>query len=44
MDRAYHAELRALCENIIVAQSAEIEQMQTWLCQWYGECGRKSAS
>jgi uncharacterized protein (DUF305 family) len=37
-DTAYHAELRELCENIIRTQSAEITQMQTWLCQWYGEC------
>lgn len=38
VDKAYHAELRELCENIIRTQSAEIAQMQTWLCQWYGEC------
>ncbi len=38
LDKAYHAELRELCENIIRTQSAEITQMQTWLCQWYGEC------
>ena len=34
LDRAYHTELRELCENIIRTQSP----MQTWLCQWYGEC------
>lgn len=38
LDKAYHTELRELCENIISTQSAEIAQMQTWLCQWYGEC------
>jgi uncharacterized protein (DUF305 family) len=38
LDKAYHAELRELCENIVRTQSAEIAQMQTWLCQWYGEC------
>jgi uncharacterized protein (DUF305 family) len=38
LDKAYHTELRELCENIIRTQSAEIAQMQTWLCQWYGEC------
>jgi uncharacterized protein (DUF305 family) len=38
LDKAYHAELRELCENIITTQSAEIAQMQTWLCQWYDEC------
>lgn len=36
--RAYHAQLRGLCENIIEAQTAEIELMRTWLCQWYGIC------
>lgn len=36
--KAYHAELRELCQNIITTQSAEIVLMQTWLCQWYGEC------
>ena len=36
--RAYHAQLRRLCENIIETQSAEIEQMQRWLCEWYGIC------
>lgn len=38
LDKAAHAELRELCENIIATQSAEIQQLQTWLCQWYGEC------
>ena len=38
LDKAFHAELRALCERIIAAQAAEIAQMQTWLCQWYGRC------
>ena len=38
VDRAYHPELIALCEDIIAAQQAEIQQLQTWLCEWYGEC------
>ena len=38
VDRAYHPELVAMCEDIITAQAAEIEQMRTWLCQWYGRC------
>jgi uncharacterized protein (DUF305 family) len=38
LDKAHHTELRELCENIVRTQSAEIAQMQTWLCQWYGEC------
>ena len=37
-DRAYHDELVNMCENIIATQQAEIEQMQTWLCEWYGIC------
>jgi uncharacterized protein (DUF305 family) len=38
VDRASHDELVALCEDIIIAQSAEIEQMRTWLCDWYAIC------
>ena len=33
---AVHPELVAMCEDIIVTQSAEIEMMQTWLHDWYG--------
>lgn len=36
--RAYHDELQSLCENIIVTQTAEIQQMEAWLCEWYGIC------
>ena len=38
LDRAYHAELIELCENIIATQTQEITQMQQWLCAWYGIC------
>ena len=38
LDRGYHPELLGLCQNIIETQSAEIEQMQAWLCEWYGIC------
>lgn len=38
LDNAFHQELLNLCANIIVTQSAEIEQMETWLCQWYAVC------
>lgn len=38
LDRAYHGELEGLCQNIIATQSAEIQQMQTWLCDWYAIC------
>jgi uncharacterized protein (DUF305 family) len=38
LQKAYHADLRQLCQNIIVSQMAEISQMQSWLCQWYQIC------
>lgn len=38
LDRAYHTELLELCQNIIDTQTQEIGTMQTWLCEWYGEC------
>jgi uncharacterized protein (DUF305 family) len=38
IDRAHHQELVNLCENIVLTQTAEIQQMRTWLCQWYGVC------
>ena len=38
IDRAYHPELVAMCENIVLAQSHEIELMRDWLCAWYGLC------
>lgn len=38
LEKAYHAELIALCENIIETQSEEITLMQSWLCSWYGVC------
>lgn len=34
--KAVHEELRALCQDIITAQQAEIQQMQGWLKDWYG--------
>ena len=36
VDKAVHEELAAMCQDIIEVQSAEIEQMQTWLQDWYG--------
>jgi uncharacterized protein (DUF305 family) len=38
VDRAYHPEVIALCENIVASQSEQIAQMQTWLGEWYGDC------
>ena len=43
LQRAAHRQLRRLCENIIETQSAEIEQLQTWLCEWYQICGESAA-
>lgn len=42
--RAGHEELRAMCQEIIEMQSAEIAQMQAWLCEWYGRCRGQSQS
>lgn len=36
VERSYHPELREMGEDIIAAQSQEIEQMRTWLREWYG--------
>ncbi len=38
LDRAYHDELKSLCQQIIAGQQQEIAQMQAWLCEWYQEC------
>jgi len=38
VDRAYHESLISLCEDIVKAQSAEIELMEEWLCDWYDIC------
>lgn len=34
--RTVHAELQKMCDMIIMAQTAEIEEMQGWLKSWYG--------
>lgn len=36
--RAYHVELVTACQGMITTQAAEIRQLQTWLCDWYGIC------
>lgn len=38
LENAYHSELIGVCQNITVTQAQEIDQMQTWLCEWYGLC------
>jgi len=35
-DRAIHDELLELGDQIIAAQSAEVQEMQSWLHDWYG--------
>lgn len=41
MDRAYHEELRTMCEDMVVTQTLEIGQMREWLCAWYSICGNR---
>jgi uncharacterized protein (DUF305 family) len=41
---AQHDELVDLCEAIQAVQINEIEQMQTWLCEWYDMCAGKAAT
>ena len=35
-DRAEHPELRTLADEIVSAQSAEIQQLTEWRAEWYG--------
>lgn len=37
--KAYHQELIQMCQDIIAAQTAEIQQFEQWLCEWYDRCG-----
>lgn len=39
LDNASHDELIQLCDNIIETQRAEIRELTSWLCHWYGQCG-----
>lgn len=43
LDKAYHGELLALCQDIVDTQRAEIAQLRTWLCEWYDECAAKGS-
>lgn len=36
--KAFHEDLLMTCQEIIEMQTAEIEMMQAWLCEWYGIC------
>jgi uncharacterized protein (DUF305 family) len=38
VDRAFHADLVQMCAQIVEVQVAEITQLRTWLCGWYGVC------
>lgn len=42
LDHASHRELLELCEQIVEAQTAEIAQLEAWLCHWYGRCRNHS--
>jgi uncharacterized protein (DUF305 family) len=35
LEEAFHTDLREMCEDIAAAQTAEIEEMQAWLSDWY---------
>ena len=35
LDRAEHAELKALAQEIVMVQEVEVGQMITWLAEWY---------
>jgi YVTN family beta-propeller protein len=35
LEQAEHTELRTLAEGIVTAQTAEIEQLQSWRSEWY---------
>lgn len=41
-DKAYHTDLIQMCEEIESAQTAEIQLMGGWLCQWYGICNYRN--
>ena len=38
LDKAVHPELVAMCSEIIETQTAEIQQLERWLCEWYDRC------
>lgn len=39
LKRGYHEELKEMANMMIEMQSAEIEQLRAWLCEWYELCG-----
>lgn len=38
VQRVYHDELRREAQMTVTNQSRQVVQMQTWDCQWYGDC------
>lgn len=38
VERVYHDELRQEAMMTVTGQSRQVAQMQTWDCQWYGDC------
>lgn len=39
-ERAAHPELKAMADDIVASQSAEIERMRSWLRRWYGKSAK----
>ena len=35
-EKAVHPELASMCESVVASRSAQIQQMQGWLQDWYG--------
>jgi YVTN family beta-propeller protein len=44
LKQAEHEEIRMFAEDIVAAQSTEIEQMLSWLAHWYGEQPQATSS
>lgn len=38
VERVYHDELRQEALTTVTGQRRQVVQMQTWDCQWYGDC------
>ena len=39
-ERAVHPELKAMADDIVASQSAEIKRMRSWLRRWYGKSAK----
>lgn len=38
VEEAFHSELAYQCQTSVASSAAEIQQMQTWMCEWYDVC------